>query len=43
MEISIGNFKNGRQNGKGTFFFNGTKHIGNWKDGYYHGEGKLII
>jgi len=36
----VGEIKNGRPNGQGTFtFLNGTKYVGEYKDGLENGQG----
>ena len=45
----IGEFKDGRFNGQGTFFylandqFKGDKYVGEWKDGKRNGQGTLTL
>ena len=35
-----GQLKNGRMQGHGTYIFpNGTKYVGEWNDGQFHGKG----
>jgi hypothetical protein len=35
----IGQWKNGNQNGQGTFFWSGGKYVGQWKDAKRNGQG----
>lgn len=36
-----GQLKNGRMQGKGTYWFeSGTRYVGEFKDGQFHGNGK---
>lgn len=36
----VGQYKDGKKNGQGTFnFSNGSKYVGEWKDGERHGQG----
>lgn len=38
----IGEFKNGKPNGQGTYTFaNGTRYVGEWKDGKRNGKGYI--
>ena len=38
----VGQWKNGKWNGQGTFTYNdGVKYVGEFKDNYFHGEGSF--
>ena len=35
----VGEYKDDKRNGHGTFTFAGEKYVGGWKDDQYHGQG----
>ena len=44
MTITKGQFQNNLPPGKGIYSYNsGAKHIGNFKNGKFHGHGKHVV
>ena len=37
----VGEYKDGKRNGRGTFTYNDGKYVGEWKDGEQHGQGTI--